>query len=87
VTTNRRDTELPPVGAIVRTPTGRLARVVRHAGIKPRAGNQRDHFERIVCEYLDPMNRAFAVVRLLPRLVEVVRDDTTLRSDDNFPKG
>lgn len=68
-----KEAEDIPIGSIVRTPTGGLARVEAHRGRKDnriRAG--RDHRIRLVCRYLEPKNRAFDVVLLLPELVEVI---------------
>lgn len=65
-----KDEEEIPVGTVVRTPTGALARVEGYRG------HRRDHRVRLVCRYLEPANRAFDVVQLLPELVEVVSDGT-----------
>lgn len=65
-----RDEEDFPIGTIVRTPTGAKARVEGYRGYK------RDHRIRLVCRYLNPVNKHFDVVQLLPELVEVVSDGT-----------
>ena len=63
------DVESIPIGAVVRTPLGQLARVTGYRG------RRRQHREYLVLRYLTPRNRAFAVVLLLPELVEVVRSN------------
>lgn len=64
-----------PIGATVRTPTGRLAKVIGHTG-KPRGGGQVDPFPRLICRYLNPKNKRFDTFRLQPSLVEVVSHGT-----------
>ncbi len=64
------DAEDIPIGSVVRTPTGGLARVEGYRGYR------REHRVRLVCRYLDPKNRAFDVVQLLPELVEVITNGT-----------
>lgn len=61
-----RDHEEIPIGATVRTPLGLLAVVVAYRGFR------RDHRIRLVCRYLKPKNKAFAVALVLPELVEVL---------------
>jgi hypothetical protein len=63
-----RDAEEIPVGSIIKTPLGHLAMVIEHRG-----GGKRGHRVWLVCKYLQPANRAFAVVQILPELAEVVR--------------
>lgn len=65
------DPETIPVGAIVRTPRGRLAKVIGRTG-KPRGGGQVDPFPRLICRYLEASNAKFGIVRLQPKYVEVV---------------
>lgn len=60
------EVESIPIGTLVRTPLGQLARVTGYRG------RRRQHREYLVLRYLTPRNRAFAVVLLLPELVEVV---------------
>lgn len=67
------DPESIPIGSIVRTPQGRLAKVIGHAG-KPRGGGQTDPFPRLICKYLEVSNAKFSIVRLQPKYVEVVRN-------------
>ena len=61
-----RDHEEIPIGSTVRTPMGLLAVVEGYRGFR------RDHRVRLICRYIKPRNRAFAVAILLPELVEVV---------------
>lgn len=58
--------EAVPVGSLVCTPTGQLARVIGHRGLK------RDFRVRLVCKYVKPVNRRYDVVLLVPELVTVV---------------
>lgn len=60
-----------PVGSIVRTPQGRIAKVIGHTG-KPRGGGQTDPFPRLICKYMESSNARFGIVRLQPKYVEVV---------------
>lgn len=62
------DAEDIPVGTIVRTPTGALARVEGYRGFR------RDHRIRLVCRYLRPVNKRHDVVQLLPELVTVMEE-------------
>jgi hypothetical protein len=55
-----------PIGAIVRTPRGMEAVVIGYRGFR------RDYRIRLVCKYVDPENRAFDVVQLVPELVTVL---------------
>lgn len=61
-----REAEEIPVGAIVRTPTGKEARVLGYRGFR------RDHRVRLWCEYLQPENKRFDKVLLVPELVIVL---------------
>lgn len=63
-----RDAEEIPLGTIVATPTGALAKVEGYRGYR------RDHRIRLVCRYLNPNNRAFDVVVLLPELVTIHKE-------------
>lgn len=67
------DPEAVPVGTIVRTPQGRMAKVIGHTG-KPRGGGQTDPFPRLICKYLEASNAKFGIVRLQAKYVEVVRN-------------
>lgn len=74
-----RDHEEIPIGSIIRTPMGRLARVVDYKGYGKNTGraykpgpNQRPHRVWLVCQYLDPVNKKFDFCPLLPELAEVV---------------
>lgn len=67
------DAESISIGAIVRTPQGRLAKVIGHTG-KPRGGGQTDPFPRLICKYLEAGSTRFGIVRLQPKHVEVVRN-------------
>lgn len=64
-----KDEDEIPIGTMVRTPTGALARVEGYRGYR------RDHRVRLVCRYLKPVNSKFDVVQLLPELVEVVNGE------------
>ena len=64
-----KDAEDFPVGTVVVTPTGAKAKVTGYRGYR------RDHRIRLVCQYLDPVNRRFDVVQLLPELVKVVQEE------------
>lgn len=61
-----------PVGAIVQTPTGKRARVLGYRGYGQRGGVDRDHRVRLWCQYLQPENKAFDKVLLVPELVTVI---------------
>lgn len=56
-----------PVGSIVRTPTGKEAKVLGYKG------KRRDHILRLWCQYLQPENKRFDKVLLAPRLVVVIQ--------------
>jgi hypothetical protein len=62
-----QDAEEIPVGAIVKTPTGKQARVLGYRGYR------RDHRVRLWCQYLQPDNKRFDKVLLVPELVTVVQ--------------
>jgi hypothetical protein len=66
------DAEDIPIGSIVRTPTGALARVEGYRGGKRSGGGQKDNHERLFCRYLTPRNRRFGTLVILPELVQVV---------------
>lgn len=57
-----------PIGCIVKTPTGQLARVIAYRGFK------RDFRVRLVCKYVRPVNRRHDVVLLVPELVQIVEE-------------
>lgn len=61
-----RDPEEIPVGSIVRTPMGKMARVIGHRGYR------RDHIVRLWLQYLEPENKRFDKVLLPPFCVVVV---------------
>lgn len=63
----QQDAEDIPVGAIVQTPTGKKARVLGYRGYR------RDHRVRLWCQYLQPENKRFDKVLLVPELVTVVQ--------------
>lgn len=52
-----------PIGSIVITPLGQKAKVIKHLHY------ERSTRERLLCEYLEPVNKKFARVWLLPELV------------------
>lgn len=58
-----RDPEDFPIGSIVITPTGQRAKVIKHLHF------ERSTRSRLLCEYLEPPNKKFAKVWLLPELV------------------
>ena len=60
------DAEDIPLRSIVRTPLGLKARVVGYRG------KRRGPRVWLVCQYLKPRNKQYAVVLLLPELVEVI---------------
>ena len=66
----RRDIELAqiPIGSIVRTPLGLEAEVIRYF-----SDGRRGHRDRLVCRYLQPKNRRYAVATLVPELVTVIK--------------
>lgn len=70
-----------PVGAIVRTPTGQLARVIAYRGFR------RDFRVRLVCRYLRPVNKRYDIVMLVPELVQVVEeeDPSALHPEERKP--
>lgn len=70
-----RDADDFPIGTVVRTPLGELARVEAYRGGRRMGGGYKDLHERLVCRYLQPKNRAFAVVTLRAELVTVVPAD------------
>ncbi len=57
-----------PIGSIVRTPLGLEAEVIRYF-----SDGRRGHRDRLVCRYLQPKNRRYAVATLVPELVTVIR--------------
>lgn len=61
------DAEDIPVGSIVRTPTGKEAKVLGYRG------KRRDHIIRLWCQYLQPDNRRFDKVLLAPKLVTILQ--------------
>lgn len=75
-----RDTEDFPIGSIVRTPLGELAKVVGHRGGRRKGGGVKDCHERLVCRYLNPTNKRQGVVQLLPKLVTLVQEEEAQRA-------
>jgi hypothetical protein len=71
-----RDVEEIPIGSVVRTPLGELAKVVAHRGGKRMGGGSKDSHERLVCRYLQPKNKRYDLVILLAELVTVVPEET-----------
>lgn len=67
--TRPKEAEDIPIGAIVQTPTGAQARVEGYRGFR------RDHRIRLVCRYMDPVNKRFDVVLLVPELVTMVQQE------------
>jgi hypothetical protein len=70
----RRDAEDIPIGSLVRTPRGILAKVIgyRGGGKDTRIRPGRSHVTRLVLEYVDrvdPRSRKFDIVQLPPDLV------------------
>lgn len=61
------DHERVPIGAVVRTPLKKLARVESYRGFR------RGHRVWLVCRYLEPENKRFDIVQLLPERVEVMQ--------------
>jgi hypothetical protein len=72
-----RDAEDIPIGTTVKTPTGALARVEGYRGGRRMGGGDKDNHERLVCRYINPKNRRWAVVVLRAELVEVVPKEET----------
>lgn len=70
-----RDADEIPIGAVVRTPLGALARVVAYRGGRRMGGGDKDNHERLVCRYINPKNRRWGVVVLRAELVEVVKEE------------
>lgn len=60
------EAEEVPIGSRVRTPTGKEAIVEGYRGFR------RDHIVRLVCRYIEPVNKRFDVVLLPPELVTVL---------------
>jgi hypothetical protein len=60
------DAEEVPIGSLIRTPSGKEARVIGYRGFK------RDIRVRLVCRYTQPENKRFDVVLLAPELVMVL---------------
>lgn len=67
-----KDHEEVPLESVVQTPTGQLARVIGYRGYQNRKGPGRGHRVWLVCRYVEPQNKRYAVVQLLPELVMVV---------------
>jgi hypothetical protein len=69
----RREAEDIPVGSIVKTPMGKLARVTGYRGGKdPKFRPNRPHATRLVCVYLEGGKSGRPdVVQLLPDLVTI----------------
>lgn len=70
-----RDAEDIPIGTVVRTPLGALARVVAYRGGRRMGGGDKDNHERLVCRYINPKNRRWGVVVLRAELVEIVKEE------------
>ena len=63
---HRPDMEDFPIGAIVKTPSGRIGTVVKHRGAQSRF----DLFQRIIIEFEDPIGDSVA---LQPHLLTMIR--------------
>ena len=63
---HRPDMEDFPIGAIVKTPSGRIGTVVKHRGAQSRF----DLFQRIIVEFEDPIGDSVA---LQPHLLTMIR--------------
>ena len=63
---HRPDMEDFPIGSIVKTPSGRVGRVVKHRG----AQSRHDLFQRIIIEFEDPIGDSVA---LQPHLLTMVK--------------
>lgn len=75
-----KDHEEIPLQSLVKTPTGREAKVIAYRGPRGKGhsgpgykGSARGHRVWLVCQYLDPINRKFDFVLVLPELVTVIR--------------
>lgn len=64
-----REPESIPVGSIVRTPTGKEAKVLGYRG------KRRDHIVRLWCQYLRPDNKRHDKVLLAAKLLVVVNEE------------
>ena len=63
---HRPDMEDFPIGTIVKTPSGRVGRVVKHRG----AQSRHDLFQRIIIEFEDPIGDSVA---LQPHLLTMIK--------------
>ena len=63
---HRPDMEDFPIGSIVKTPSGRVGRVVKHRGAQIR----HDLFQRIIIEFEDPIGDSVA---LQPHLLTMIK--------------
>ena len=63
---HRPDMEDFPIGSIVKTPSGRVGRVVKHRG----AQSRHDLFQRIIIEFEDPIGDSVA---LQPHLLTMIK--------------
>ena len=63
---DRPDMEDFPIGSIVKTPSGRVGRVVKHRG----AQSRHDLFQRIIIEFDEPFGDSVA---LQPHLLKMIR--------------
>ena len=63
---HRPDMEDFPIGAIVKTPSGRIGTVVKHRG----AQSRHDLFQRIIIEFEDPIGDSVA---LQPHLLTMIK--------------
>jgi hypothetical protein len=72
VRTRDRDVEDFPIGTVVRTPLGMLAKVEGYRGGKRLGGGQKDDHERLFCRYMDAASKKFGTVLLQPSKVEIV---------------
>lgn len=71
-----RDHEEIPLGSVVKTPLGLLARVEAYRGYGDREGAERAHRVYLVCRYLQPANKRYDIVQLVPELLTVVEYGT-----------
>jgi hypothetical protein len=69
-----QEAEEIPIGALVRTPLGKLARVLKYSGYR------RAHRIWLVCRYLEPENKRFDIVKILPERVVVVVENEEQRA-------
>ena len=68
---HRPDMEDFPIGSIVKTPSGRVGRVVKHRG----AQSRHDLFQRIIIEFDEPIGDSVA---LQPHLLKLIKESTSI---------